>query len=1391
MCRLVSIGVSVALWLGAAWPQEAPVAVPDPSFETTAPGSALPEGWSPYGAVTDLRGVERTPTAHTGDSGLLIRDDDPNEEIGICITVPAQGGLAYRASVWVAAAEGASSAGAYMQLRFLPSNELQQRPLRARGAGFSEVRVAGMAPDGTEQITLYLYTHRAPTPRVIVDDVSIVGGVDVTEGQIPPPVPPDVERLKDLCLATPLIANGVAQAAIVTPASGRYEAEARRIAEAVREITSVDIPIVIETDPRAALPLSTHVICLGNRSTNPVISQLYDRHYVVLDLKYPGPRGSVVRSLHNPFGNGCNVLFAGGSDDEGVRLAVDGLIGRVRGAGGRRGELSVGWLMDIQLGEGYAVPTDIRKVETWDASGGYGSSGYFGWNMISKRMALYYMTGDPFHAREALRLAFPDEAAKQEIAEIDGEMIENKDAPLSGPYHYNAHFMILYWDLIEESPVFTDEERLRVTRAFAEQLRHRGDEGIYGLEEPPDAVGSRHSQWSAVSLYCLGRYMNTYYPSPVWAQCVRGATEHFAALHSSAYVEGETDNLFWYPTGIAPIFEFLTLTGDRVPVENGVVAELLRGQEALVDGVVPGWGLRYGALSYFDQVAHITGDGRWVHYRDRTGLDTNAFRVGQSFWPEPELAPVPPTDMVGHWSIQHLPSEAWASRGSGIPEDQSFYFASFRSVPDASGDYILLDGYNGASRNPYHTFAVLELRIGGTTILKSQLPSGEAYLNQVQTKADGLVEPVVGMDAALIRSGVIGDLAYAVGEVAKQPFCTWRRTLAQRVGRYALMVDQLDFRADAKEMEAKILVQTGDGAWDAASECVHVQGYAVQNADRLPVTHSGGVTTWTWRAPSAAGERRRLFTLIAPERPDGPLCARLGDDAVLLATPDPVLAVQGEHDGIVGDLVLIAPDAVSAIGASAVGLGPIEIAADPPVDLHWDLRAGLVEVIAAAPSRVTVGRGASVDVPVGRTSVPAPADPQLAAELRTALDGLAATARTARAAAPSPTELEWPEAPSRQAEWSASVGGRVAAIEIATVAGEERIFAAEGTRVHVLSPSGQELGPLTADGAIRVLRWWPEHELLLVGCVDEQVIAFRPSGERAWVFRSEMAPEVFRAAKQYWFKSAPGHEGIHGLHTGVFLNGETEAFVGSACTMEILGSDGALLHRLPVFWGPGTLIRTIDGANGTRDLLIARWPNDGHGVAAINSATLDPNPRRYVDVPPGHTYVGGWCCMDRKHLFDVDMDGDGVREIVGEVNGTWNRVTVWSVEGQALYAAHFGPGASAPARTIMDMDVADLDGDGRREILVSLADGLVLCLDNQCVPMWSRRMPGAPQALAAIAGGVLVGCADGTVARLSPGGTVDWLGHVDGAVEHLTPIADDVVVAVTANGSMNALAVDQ
>jgi len=729
----------------------------NPSFEegmTELDRFGVPNGWSLYAGESPQSRLELVEPGYESDHALAVIDDDPTTEIGIFQDVKAPGGIAYEASAMVKALEDGGGGGAYIQLRFSPSGEYEQVGLESASTDrFRRISVVGVAPEDTTEIRVYYYTHKGPTPKFIIDAVQLIGGVPPPPPPPPEPVPPVYEQLKDLHLQTDLVREGEARVTIVAPE--RYRAQSEAIARAIEAITDVRPEIVRDDDEIAVVPaddgqLDRNFICIGNRSTNAMIEELYNRFYTLLDLKYPGPGGHVVRTCHNPFGDGHNIVFVGGSDDLGVEAAAQWLIGALRNAGGRPGELTIGRLMEIETD--IEFPHNPAEIETWDASRGYRSVGYFGWNSISKHMAAYYMTGDEWHAREALRLAFPDDEAKRQITEIDGERIENKDDPLAGPYHYNAHMLILFWDLIEESPVFSDEERLAVTNAFSRQLDWRKGEGVYGLTRPPESVGSRHGQWSAISLYCLSRYFARDYGDQVWRQGMIGSRMAFKPLETHAWVRGEADNLFWYNTGHAPILAFMMLSGWRGAQESGVLDELLRGQEILATGKNGDMDFNTAAITFLHQAAYLTGDGRWLEYRNRTGVDLTVPRVGQSFWPGPELQPELPMDMVGHWSIHPMPRPMWVIRGNGFPLDESFQFGSFRSAADASGDFILIDGYNGASRNPYHTFAILEMRLGGATLLKG-------YRNQVLTRVDGMVEPQIAMDGALRDRDVVGDVA--------------------------------------------------------------------------------------------------------------------------------------------------------------------------------------------------------------------------------------------------------------------------------------------------------------------------------------------------------------------------------------------------------------------------------------------------------------------------------------------------------------------------------------------------------------------------------------------------------------------------------------------------------
>jgi hypothetical protein len=1547
---LTAWGTVLAGWVCTAAPFDVPVQ--NGSFEAGGPESGPPSGWSLYagdGNPQSLTVVDRTG----GGKALLLVDGDPNAEIGISQEIPIKPGLAYEAAVEVAAQQGEPAPwNVYLQMRFLPSNTYVQTELATETVdGFETKRLLGAAPDDTRSVRLYLYTHRGQTTRILLDNVSLRGGLPPQPEpvQAPPMKAPVYTELKKLYRETPLAAGGQPMAVIVAPAGNtQYQAAAKSIQTTVQRACAVLLPIVDDRSDAAGLPLTRHVIALGNRSTNAAIGGLYDRYYALVDLKYPGPEGYVVRSVHNPFGNGFNAILVGGSDDIGVGRAADTLCKAVATQPAARGELTLGWLMRIQLGKGVTPPTDLREFETWEASDGYGSVGYFGWNSLSKRMAMYAMTGDETQAAEFLRLAFPDEQAIKDIENIDGERIENKDEPLAGAYHYNQHMMILYWDLIEESPFFTDEQRLKITNSLARQLEHDdyARKGVFALTGPAPSVGSRHGQWAAIGLYCLGRYFQTYYPSPLWEHCRNAGTYAFASLHKHAWVYGESDNLFWYSTGIAPIFSYLTLTQDRIPLENGVVPELLRGQEILLSGERGDRQLSSASLGFLHKAAYLTDDGRWIYYRKRTRMNTDIFRLGQSYWPPPALKPVPPTDLCGVWSVQELPRPMWQRRQSGIPLDQSFQFASFRTDVGDNGDFVLLDGFNGASRNPYHTFAVLDLRIAGNTLLRG-------YHNQVLTKADGMVEPTVAMDAALLDRGTVGSVAFAAGDVPDAAFCDWKRTLVQRLGQYALVLDDLTFRTDSRNMTVETLWQTEGGRWlpdrdvavfgssgrdvpeswtvipalgaactshpdtpgmvkeigsigivllratepgswldvpftldrdlagdwfldtvkyldrgivrvliDGQEKARGVNLYAegVVN-DRIPLgdmtltkgdhvlrlevsgrapgvsrcyaavaalvvrpkdrqevsaasrrvfslspslmtdASGSGVIHVTWTGEVASGTHRRFFNLLVSqtEQSAGAACLQIGDAGAALRLPDPALAAITGYPGVSADVLVVGAGHLFGRRLAEAGPAADLLRTSAPVTVDWDFATGRLTAeaedvadltLAVAPeAAVTLdgnaitnraGTDLSVRIPAGR-HVLAGAVPEAGAlaQLNSRLGALVEQGlrerATARERARQANAL--PQTPELQSLPVASTGTAIADMVEIGPAQTPMLAVAVDTTVKFLALDGSVKHTIETDGPVRVLHWWSDPELVLAGCTDEKLYAIGLDGQVRWTFTSVMDPAVYRAAKTYWFKTAPGHGGIHGLAAGPFYDGKQMCFVGSACTLEILDPQGQLVERRPVFWGPGKILRLLEQKDGSTDLLIARWPNGTDRLSIVNSKTRKLR-HGFYGVPAGQSMVGGWSAQNRVDVIPVDVDDDGTTEVVSATNGRWNRVTVFGNDGRPEHNAQFGPGESNRFRSVMRALVTvDLNADGRQDIVTATAEGLVVALNDTCERLWSRRLPSAPCLLAAperVAPGkpdaVLVGCDDGTLLWLDAAGDVTRTGSIPGRPSHVVRI---------------------
>ncbi len=593
-----------------------------------------------------------------------------------------------------------------------------------------------------------------------------------------------------------------------------------------------------------------------------------------------------------------------------------------------------------------------------------------------------------------------------------------------------------------------------------------------------------------------------------------------------------------------------------------------------------------------------------------------------------------------------------------------------------------------------------------------------------------------------------------------------------------------------------------------------------------------------WLGPVQKGHHQIFFSLIAPNstRPVPRLiCSRLAKNAVALTLPSPALAVIGKFQGIEAELAVVAVDHFYSKGLNKISShltnasstsSPTEIliATTSPIDMDWDLKTGTLHIVVETDTTVRLALAADTTLRLNGNPVvvnqsengltefsllpgrlvlegakPAPARlQQLTRRLnRVVKQGLEERYHASGIATHSPNQLQGTQLSTAM---TADVGGPIVDLITVPSSTRGRIYVAEGETIHVLSPDGTKRQKLEADSPIRMLRWWQEHNLLLVGGADEQVLAFDESGRRNWVFTSKMDPAVRRTGKTYWFKSARDHAGIHGLYTGIFLDGKSQAFVGSATTLEILDENGQLIKRMPQFWGTVSHFAIVDGPNDTLNLLASRKRNGTNRVAIINNKTLSPHPRGFHTVPTGHTDVPGWKSMNRHHLFYEDLDDDGIKEVISETNGTWNRVTVWRVDGKALCAASFGPGGRIPAKTMRDLEITDLDGDGKKEIIAATSTGQVIALDHQCQKVWTSQLSSPPTVMQTVAPQatkipwLVIGSENGSVVVLNGKGQFIRWHQVNGgltAIKVLSmPSASPIVLLGTREGEIKGFKVD-
>ena len=370
---------------------------------------------------------------------------------------------------------------------------------------------------------------------------------------------PRIAKLKPLYPRTELAAAGRCQCFIVAPGEDEYQELARSLSRSLAERSGVAPEIFRDTDLvdaqwRVAFDRvgPRHAIALGNVNNNRVLAVLYGERYVVADSIYPGRGGYVVRTVHDPFARGVNVVALAGSQIEGVRRAVEVFLERhLRGEGGSL--VVPGPVVDVVF---------ERKAYRFFPDATH-------W-LTSKRQPQY--TGTAWFHDRLREHGFMDDAgrvvtsadAKQNLVALTGmiarmgqtyfrrgdpELLPLMEKVLDKNRHLLArpakvHGMgarsaghVHQWDLLEELPIWSDRDRLEVTnallmdaalghepRAFHRQVR----------EGNVQAMDENHGTNSALQSFATWHYFHKYYRLPesdYWMRCAAAVFSAQASTH--------------------------------------------------------------------------------------------------------------------------------------------------------------------------------------------------------------------------------------------------------------------------------------------------------------------------------------------------------------------------------------------------------------------------------------------------------------------------------------------------------------------------------------------------------------------------------------------------------------------------------------------------------------------------------------------------------------------------------------------------------------------------------------------------------------------------------------------------------------------------------------------
>ena len=569
---------------------------------------------------------------------------------------------------------------------------------------------------------------RAPwSGKIIIDDVELTAiDPDKTmsrmEKLLAMRTARPLAKVRELNRRTRLVDGGRGVGCILIPEDDSYTEIGAKIRAEVKRLTGADLPVVRRL---ADVPDGAPIVAVGSMMHNELVARLHFNRYVKVDALSPGPGGYVIWTVAEPYGlaKKQNVIVVAGSDAAGQEAAVDAfcrlLAKRVEGK-----TIELPYLHTVFPKR--TISPGARKVNRERYGFEFHRWPYAGF--AKWYLPRWLETGDP----EVVKLA------RDELFEVMEYYFEN-------PHKHSAwdtYEVGFAWDSMEEVPVLSDEDRLKITNFLLGYMHMRPTITSDWRNMVPRLAKNiptwNHQAKGLSAAYTMGRYFKRYYgeTDPRFDYYIAAARN---ALRQQALYSKPQENSGNY-TRITIKFAISYYLGEWELdfFKNGAMRRFAEYFATVSNN--KGWLSGFGHTFYgYHGWRQNAGFGEY-----EVPLGFWYYRDGRILWwlkhvnpgyENPYHQDVEPVEWKELLGVKRTPLERglwdprsrlllWGAAGAGTREpagdvkyEESFDKISFRDSWDPDGQYMLVEGNGRGIHSGKATNQICKLSILGEDLL--------------------------------------------------------------------------------------------------------------------------------------------------------------------------------------------------------------------------------------------------------------------------------------------------------------------------------------------------------------------------------------------------------------------------------------------------------------------------------------------------------------------------------------------------------------------------------------------------------------------------------------------------------------------------------------------------